>query len=135
MLGTESPFTGLQSGAHLKSHGGRCNLFVDMYIEAEFSVEEHSEPSNHSRGHDGSAIGKCNRTLWGVSLWMEMDKFGFGVVKGYCIFVSPFKGSPGHWFQFFAIFLLTISNNKAGNIVDIAGCGRLGMLLLDGGEK
>ena len=66
---------------------------------------------------------------------MEMDKFGFGVVKGYCIVVSPFKGSPGHCFQFFAIFLLTISNNKAGNIVDIAGCGRLGMLLLDGGEK
>ena len=66
---------------------------------------------------------------------MEMDKFGFGIVKGYRIVVSPFKGSPGHWFQIFAIFLLTISYNKAGNIVDIAGSGRLGMLLLDGGEK
>ena len=66
---------------------------------------------------------------------MEMDKFVFGIVKGYCIFISPFKGIPGNWFRFFAIFLLTISNNKAGNIVDIAECGRLGMLLLDGGEK
>ena len=66
---------------------------------------------------------------------MEMDKFGFGIVKGYCIVVSPFNGRPGNCFQFFAIFLLTISNNKAGNIVDIARCGRLGMLLLDIGEK
>ena len=66
---------------------------------------------------------------------MEMDKFGFGIVQGYCIVVSPFKGSPGNCFQFFAIFLLTISNNKAGNIVDIAGCCCLGMLLLDGDEK
>ena len=60
MLGTESPFTGLQSGVHLKGSGGRCNLFIDMYLKAEFSVEEHSKPSNHSRGHDGSAIGMCN---------------------------------------------------------------------------
>ena len=66
---------------------------------------------------------------------MEMNKFGFGVVKGYCIVVSPFKRSPRRCFQFFAIFLLIISNNKVGNIVDIAWCGRLGMPLLDGGEK
>ena len=66
---------------------------------------------------------------------MEMDKFGFGVVKGYCIVVFPFKGSPGHCFQFFAIFHLTISNNTAGNIIDIPGGGRLEMLLLNGGEK
>ena len=66
---------------------------------------------------------------------MRMDKFGFGIVKGYGILVSPFKGSPGNYFQFFAIFLLTISNNKAGNNVNIAGCVHLGMLLLDGSEK
>ena len=66
---------------------------------------------------------------------MEVDKFGFGIVKGYRIVVSPFKGSPGNCFQFFAIFLLTISNNKADNIIDIAGCGCLGMLLLDSGEN
>ena len=66
---------------------------------------------------------------------MEMDKFSFGIVKGFLILVFPFIASPGNCFQFFAISLLTISNNKAGNIVDIAGCGRLGMLLLDGGEK
>ena len=66
---------------------------------------------------------------------MEMDKFSFGIVKVYCIVVSPFQGSPGNCFQFFAIFLLTISNNKAGNIVDIAGCGCLGMLLLYSAEK
>ena len=66
---------------------------------------------------------------------MEVDEFGFGIVKGYCIVFSPFNGSPGNGFQFFAIFLLTISNNKAGNIVDIAGCGCLGMLSLECREK
>ena len=65
---------------------------------------------------------------------MEMDKFGFGIVKGYCIVVSPFKGGPGHCFQLLAIFLFTVSNNKTGNIIDIAGCGRLRMLLLDSVE-
>ena len=60
MLGTKSPFTGLQSGAHLKGSGGRYNLFIDMYLEAEFSVKVHSKPSNHSGGLDGSAIRKCN---------------------------------------------------------------------------
>ena len=66
---------------------------------------------------------------------MEMDEFGCGMVKGYCIVVSLFKGGPGHCLQFLAIFLFTISNDKTGNIVDIAGCDRLGMLLLYSGEK
>ena len=66
---------------------------------------------------------------------MEVDKFSFRIVESYCIIVSPFKGSPGNCFQFFAIFLLTVSNNKAGNIVDIAGCCRPLIPLLDTGEK
>ena len=66
---------------------------------------------------------------------MEMDEFGFGIVKGYCIVVSPFKGGPGQCFQFLGIFLFTLSNDKTGNIVDIAGCGLLRMLLLVSGEK
>ena len=66
---------------------------------------------------------------------MEMDIFGFGIVKGNCIVVSPFKGSQGNCLQFFRIFLLTISNNQTSNIIDIAGFGCFRTLLLDSGEK
>ena len=56
ILETKSPFTSLQSGVYLKGSGDRCNLLVDLYLEAVFLVQKHSQPSNHSCGHDGSTI-------------------------------------------------------------------------------
>ena len=38
VLGTEAPLTSLQSRGHLESSGGRCNLFVNVGLKAEFSL-------------------------------------------------------------------------------------------------
>ena len=66
---------------------------------------------------------------------MELNTLGFGILEGYCIIVSPFKVSSSKCFQFFAIFLCTICNKKAGNIGNIAGCRCARMLLLNSGEE
>ena len=66
---------------------------------------------------------------------MEVDEFGFGVVKGHCISVPTLKCSSCNCLQVFAILLLTIPNNKTGHIVNVAGCCCSWVLLLDGGEQ
>ena len=104
-------------------------------IKAEFSVKEDSKPAYHSWGLDNSAIGKCHCTLRRVLSLIEVDEFGFWVVKGHCISVPPLKRSSCNWLQVFAILLFTIPNNKAGHVIDVAGCCCSWVLLMDGGEQ
>ena len=130
MLWTEAPFTGLQSGGHLKCPGGRSNLFINMGLEAEFSVKEYSKPAYHSWWLDDCAIGECHCALRRVSSSMEVDEFSFWVVKGHCISVPPLKCSSYNRRQVFAILLFAVPNNKTGHVVDIAGCCCSWVLLL-----
>ena len=48
--------------------------------------------------------------------------------------IPPLKGSPGNSFQLSAVHLLAPTNNKTGNVIDVAGGGSVWVFVLDGGE-
>ena len=62
-------------------------------------------------------------------------EFCLWVVKGNSIVIPPLKGNPGNTFQLSAVLLLTPANNKKGNVVDVAGGGRVWVFVLDSSEE
>ena len=64
-----------------------------------------------------------------------MYEFCLWVVKGNSIVIPPLTGSPGNTFQLSAVLLHAPTNNKIGNVVNVAGGGSVGVFVLDGGKE
>ena len=84
---------------------------------------------------DNGAVGKGDRTLGCLAFSVEVYEFCLRVVKGNSIVVPPLKGSPGNSFQLSAVLFLAFANNKASNVVTVAGGGSVWVFVLDGGEE
>ena len=66
---------------------------------------------------------------------MEVDEFGFRVVKSDGIIASPFESSFGDVLKFLAVLLFTFSYDQTCNIVYVAWCGCFWVFLLNSSEE
>ena len=92
-----------------------------MGFKAEFSVKIDPKPPYYEGGPYHSPIWQCNWALSyaSVSLLMEVDEFGFRVIKSDGIIVSPFESSFGDALKFLAVLLFTFSYDQTCNISSI----------------
>ena len=66
---------------------------------------------------------------------MKVYEFCLWVIEGNSIIIPPLKGSPGNSFQLSTVLLLAPTNNKTGNLVNVARGGSVWVFVLDGGEE
>ena len=66
---------------------------------------------------------------------MKVYEFCLWVIEGNSIVIPPLKSSPGNSFQLSAVLHLAPTNNKTGNVIDVAGGGSVWVFVLDGSEE
>src|SRR3979409_2312952 len=100
----------------------RCNDSpFDMCFEIQLPVKPYSEPSYQDFWLNDCAVGEYDWRIYIRSPGVEMDKLGFGIVKGDGICSGPFEGARSHLTEFPTVGCFVVASFHKGDIINVAG--------------